>query len=75
MKWTSTQAMTDQYRRYRNSERLEQRAEKKADGEADVLAKIAALPGPDRAMGERLHAIIKASAPGLSPKLWYGMPA
>ena len=50
-------------------------AEKKADGEADVLAKIAALPGPDRAMGERLHAVIKASAPGLSPKLWYGMPA
>jgi hypothetical protein len=47
----------------------------KADGEAAVLAKIAAMPGPDRAIGERLHAIIKASAPGLSPKLWYGMPA
>ena len=40
-----------------------------------MLAKIAALPQPDRAMGERLHAIIKASAPALSPKLWYGMPA
>jgi uncharacterized protein YdhG (YjbR/CyaY superfamily) len=40
-----------------------------------VLATIAAMPAPDRAMGERLHAIIKASAPVLSPKLWYGMPA
>ena len=47
----------------------------KADEETAVLAKIAALRGPDRAMGERLHAIIKARAPGLSPKLWYGMPA
>jgi hypothetical protein len=47
----------------------------KADGESAVLAKIAAMPGPYRAMGERLHAIIKASAPVLSPKVWYGMPA
>ena len=47
----------------------------KADGERAVLAKIAAMPAPDRALGERLHAIIKASAPALSPKLWYGMPA
>ena len=47
----------------------------KADGESAVLAKIAAMPGPDRAIGERLHAIIKANAPALSPKLWYGMPA
>jgi uncharacterized protein YdhG (YjbR/CyaY superfamily) len=47
----------------------------KADGESDVLAKIAAMPAPDRAIGERLHAIIKASAPTLSPKTWYGMPA
>jgi uncharacterized protein YdhG (YjbR/CyaY superfamily) len=46
-----------------------------ADGESAVLATIAAMPGPDRAMGEWLHAIIKASAPALSPKLWYGMPA
>jgi hypothetical protein len=46
----------------------------KADGESAVLAKIAALPQPDRAMGERLHAIIKANAPALSPKTWYGMP-
>ena len=47
----------------------------KADGERAVLAKIADLPEPDRAMAERLHAIIKASAPTLSPKTWYGMPA
>jgi uncharacterized protein YdhG (YjbR/CyaY superfamily) len=48
---------------------------RKADGESAVLAKIAEMPGPDRAMAERLHAIIKASAPALSPKTWYGMPA
>jgi len=47
----------------------------KADGESDVLAKIAELPEPDRAMAERLHAIVKASAPALSPRTWYGMPA
>src|SRR5881296_2240319 len=47
----------------------------KADGESVVLAKIAEMPEPDRTMGKRLHAIIKASAPALSPKLWYGMPA
>ena len=46
-----------------------------ASEESAVLAKVAAMPAPDRAMGERLHAIIRASAPGLSPKLWYGMPA
>ncbi|HEX3757872.1 MAG TPA: DUF1801 domain-containing protein [Kofleriaceae bacterium] len=46
-----------------------------ADGESDVLAKIAEMPQPDRAMAERLHALIKASAPGLSPRTWYGMPA
>ena len=47
----------------------------RADGESDLLAKIAALPQPDRAMAERLHAIVKATAPALSPKTWYGMPA
>src|ERR671936_898945 len=47
----------------------------KADGESAVLAKIAEMPEPDRAMGKRLHSIIKASAPALSPKTWYGMPA
>jgi uncharacterized protein YdhG (YjbR/CyaY superfamily) len=47
----------------------------KADGETDVLAKIAEMPEPDRAMAERLHVIIKANAPDLAPKTWYGMPA
>jgi uncharacterized protein YdhG (YjbR/CyaY superfamily) len=47
----------------------------KADGERAVLAKIAEMQGTDRAMAKRLHAIIKASAPALSPKTWYGMPA
>jgi len=47
----------------------------KEDGESNVLAKIAAMAAPDRAMAQRVHAVIKASAPGLSPRLWYGMPA
>ncbi|TMG30778.1 MAG: DUF1801 domain-containing protein [Chloroflexi bacterium] len=47
----------------------------KADGESALLEKIAEMQEPDRAMGKRLHAVIKASAPSLSPKLWYGMPA
>jgi uncharacterized protein YdhG (YjbR/CyaY superfamily) len=47
----------------------------KADGERDVLAKIAEMPEAERAMAARLHEIIKASAPGLDPKTWYGMPA
>ena len=56
--------------------KAEARANKdKADGESAVLAAIAALKEPDRAMAKRLHAIIKASAPDLSPKTWYGMPA
>lgn len=46
-----------------------------ADGENDLLAKIAEMPEPDRTMAERLHAIIKANAPNLAPKTWYGMPA
>ena len=54
----------------------EQKAEaQRADGERAVLAKIAEMQGPDRAMAERLHEIVKASAPALSPKTWYGMPA
>ena len=47
----------------------------KADGEQEVLEKIAEMEGPDRAMAERLHAIVKAAAPGLAPRTWYGMPA
>ncbi|HJQ89890.1 MAG TPA: DUF1801 domain-containing protein [Propionibacteriaceae bacterium] len=47
----------------------------KADWEKDVLAKIAEMPEPDRALAEKIHAIVKANAPALSPKTWYGMPA
>lgn len=47
----------------------------RADGERDLLAKIAEMPGPDRAIAERLHALITATAPDLAPKTWYGMPA
>ena len=56
-------------------ERIQELKADKADGESVVLAKIAEMPEPDRTMGKRLHAIIKASAPTLSPRLWYGMPA
>ncbi len=49
--------------------------ESKAEGESALLAKIAEMPEPDRAMAKRIHAIVKASAPALSPKTWYGMPA
>ena len=56
--------------------KAEARANKnKAEGETDLLAKIAELPEPERTMAERLHAIVKASAPTLTPKTWYGMPA
>ncbi len=53
----------------------ERRAASDAEGESDVLAKIAEMGKPDRVMGERIHAIVKASAPGVSPRTWYGMPA
>jgi hypothetical protein len=56
-------------------ERVREAKADKADGESDVLAKIAEMAEPDRVMAERLHALIKASAPALSPRTWYGMPA
>jgi uncharacterized protein YdhG (YjbR/CyaY superfamily) len=56
-------------------ERVQELKADKADGESAVLAKIGEMQAPDRALGERLHAIIKANAPALSPRLWYGMPA
>jgi uncharacterized protein YdhG (YjbR/CyaY superfamily) len=56
--------------------KAEARASKnRADGERDLLAAIAAMPGPDRALAERIHALVTASAPDLWPKTWYGMPA
>jgi hypothetical protein len=59
----------------RRSRTGDAREESEETEESAVLAKIAAMAPPDRAMGERLHAIIRTSAPGLAPKLWYGMPA
>ncbi|MEW6210749.1 MAG: DUF1801 domain-containing protein [Acidobacteriota bacterium] len=67
-------AMKERLQEIKASARRGSRADK-ADGESAVLAKIAEMPEPDRTMGKRLHAIIKASAPALSPRLWYGMPA
>ena len=67
-------AMKERVQELKAAERRGPRADK-ADGESAVLAKIAEMQGPDRAMGKQLHAIIKASAPALSPRLWYGMPA
>jgi uncharacterized protein YdhG (YjbR/CyaY superfamily) len=69
-------AMKERAQELKAEARRAQRAKKdKADGERAVLAKIAEMPEPDRAMAERLDAIIKASAPALSPRTWYGMPA
>ncbi|MBI2641662.1 hypothetical protein HYW87_03655, partial [Candidatus Roizmanbacteria bacterium] len=56
-------------------ERIQELRVDKADGESDVFAKIAEMPGPDRVIAMRIHSIIKASVPVLSPKTWYGMPA
>jgi uncharacterized protein YdhG (YjbR/CyaY superfamily) len=67
-------AMKERAKEFKATARRGPRGDK-AEGESDVLAKIAEMPESDRAMAERLHAVIKASAPELSPKLWYGMPA
>ena len=67
-------AMKERVKELKAAARRGPRADK-ADGESEVLAKIAEMAKPDRAMAERLHAVIKASAPALSPRLWYGMPA
>src|SRR5262245_19159048 len=67
-------AMKERSQELKTAARRSPRADKE-DGESAVLAKIAEMPEPDRALGERLHAVIKASAPALSPRLWYGMPA
>jgi uncharacterized protein YdhG (YjbR/CyaY superfamily) len=70
-------AMKDRAKELKPAGRRGSRAAKadKTDGESEVLAKLAEMDEPDRVLGERLHAIIKASAPSLSPKTWYGMPA
>ena len=71
-----SKGFTDEERAAMKARAQELKAEaEKADGESAVLAKIAEMTESDRAIGERLHAIIKASAPSLTPKLWYGMPS
>jgi uncharacterized protein YdhG (YjbR/CyaY superfamily) len=67
-------AMKERAKELKAEARRGSRADK-ADGESAVLEKIAEMPEPDRAMAKRLHVIVKASAPALSPKTWYGMPA
>src|SRR5438445_708819 len=74
------EGFTDEERAAMKERALELKAEARAnknnaDGESDLLAKIAETTEPDRVMAKRLHAIIKASAPALSPRTWYGMPA
>ena len=72
----TSKGFTDEERLAMKERAQELKAEAaKADGESALLAKIAEMQGPDRAMAKRLHAIIKASAPDLTPKTWYGMPA
>jgi uncharacterized protein YdhG (YjbR/CyaY superfamily) len=68
-------AMKERAQEVKASARRGSRADKAAEDEAAVVAKIAEMEDGDRAMAERIHAVVKASAPGLSPKLWYGMPA
>ncbi|MEU8030462.1 DUF1801 domain-containing protein [Streptomyces sp. NPDC049099] len=68
-------AMKEHARELKTAARRSSRAEKAAQAEQDVLAKIAEMQDSDRVMAERVHAVITANAPGLAPKLWYGMPA
>jgi hypothetical protein len=74
---SATKAFTEEERAAMRERARELKATRtgKADGESDVLAKIAEMPEPDRAMAERVHALIKDAAPDLSPRTWYGMPA
>jgi len=73
---TASKAFTAEERAAMRERAKEEKAAKsKADGESDVLAKIAEMQEPDRTMAERLHALIKTSAPDLAPRTWYGMPA
>jgi len=76
----TSKGFSDEERAAMKERAKELKAEARADrdraaGESDVLAKIAEMPRPDRAMAKRIHAIVTASAPALSPKTWYGMPA
>ena len=75
---TTSTVWTDEERSAMTEHAKEMKAAKrggKTDGEADILAKIAAMPEPDRIMAERFHALVKETAPDLTPRTWYGMPA
>ena len=77
---TSSEVWTDEERaamqeHAREMKAAARRGRAKADGEADVLAKVAEMPESDRVMAERVHALVKANAPDLTPRTWYGMPA
>ena len=75
---TASTVWTDEERAAMTEHAKEMKAAKrggKTDGEADILAKIAAMPEPDRIMAERFHALVKKTAPDLTPRTWYGMPA
>ncbi len=73
---TAAKGFSDEERAAMKERARELKAEaNKADGESELLAKVAEMPERDRALARRIHAIVKASAPGLSPKTWYGMPA
>ncbi len=77
-KWTDDEiaAMKEHAKELKTAQkRSAGQADKDAEGEADVLAKIKEMPGPDREMAERIHAIVRASAPELASRTWYGMPA
>ena len=73
---TKTETFTKEERAAMRERAKEQKAARgKADGESDVLEKIAEMPASDRAIAERIHAIVMNAAPGLAPRTWYGMPA
>lgn len=75
VKKTKAKLFSDDEMEAMQDAKSERRKGKKADGEADLLAKVAEMEGLDRELAEKLHAIVKVVAPGLSPKTWYGMPA
>lgn len=74
-KASTKQVFSDAEREAMQDAKVERRKSKKADGEADLLAKVAEMNESDRAIAERLHALVKENAPSLAPKTWYGMPA
>ena len=71
----SSKIFSDEEKAAMRERAREQKAAGKEDGEKAVIAKIAAMTEPDRSMGKRIHAIVRAAAPELEPRLWYGMPA